>query len=90
MYDHSIYTYCYQIFVGNLNCIAMCTHPNLTPGVAFLSAYNHHPSPDHLKSELYALWYINSTPDLGIILSFAESIEPHDHINHPFTNEKEA
>ena len=40
----------YQRLFWRLTC------PYLTPFMAFLLAYNHHPSPNHLKVEIYSLW----------------------------------
>ena len=68
----------------------MCTQPELIPVITFLSAYNHNPSPDHLKLDLYSLCYIHSTFYLGIQLSSASATEPHAQIRHPFPHEKEA
>ena len=50
----------YQILVEILNWLAMWNRSNLTPGVALLSTYNHHPSTYHLKAALYAFQYVHS------------------------------
>ena len=56
----------------------------------FLLAYNHHASPKHLKSSLYALQYIHLTPDLRVNFSSVSATEPHTQIFHPFPHDKEA
>ena len=61
----------------------------LTPVVAFLSVYNHDPSPEHLKDALCSLWYVYSTLYLGNALSYADTNEPHAQIHNPFTRNKE-
>ena len=87
--DHSICMHHYKTLFGSLNWIAACPRPDLTPTVAFLSSYNHRPSPEHIKATIYSLMYINSTPDLEINLSSTKSIEPHSHIHHPSPYYKE-
>ena len=67
----------------------MCTHINLTPVAAFLSAYNHHPIPYHLKSDLYALRYFHFTSNLGIQFSSASNTETYTQILHVFPHYQE-
>ena len=43
----------------------------------------------HLKDALYFLWYIYSTPDLGINFFSMEYIDTHDQIYHPIPYYKE-
>ena len=86
--DQIICAHHYQSLSGSLNWINMRTRPNPTRAVALFLAYNHNPRPKHLKAVLYALWYVHSTPDLGITISSVEATEPHDQICHPFPNEK--
>ena len=62
----------------------------MNPVVAFLSAYNHKTIPEHLKSVIYALWYVHSTPDIGMNFYYTRVTETHAQIHNPLTHYKEA
>ena len=83
-----IYTHHYQILVGILIWLSTRTHPDLTPVMDFLLAYNHHPILEHLKSSLYDLKYNHLTPDTGVNFSSLSATEPHTQIFHPFPHDK--
>ena len=85
-----IYTHHYQILFRVLSWIVTRTHPDLTPVMDFLLAYNHHTGLEHLKSSLYTLHYIHLTPDLVVNFSSVSATEPHTQIFHPFPHDKEA
>ena len=57
--------------------------------MAFISAYNHNPSLDHIKLAIYSLWYANLTQYIVINLFSAESTDTHDQIHHQFPYYKE-
>ena len=80
----------YQILVRSSNWIVTLTQTNLTPLVAFLSSYNHSPSLEHLKVELYSFCYVHSPPYLGITFSYVEATDPHSQIYFPFYHYKDA
>ena len=77
--NQSIIMHIYQSLVVSLNWLTMCTCPNTTPIVTFLSAYNQHAITYHLKSPLYVLRYAHLTSDLGIHFSSASSSEAESH-----------
>ena len=52
-----IFTHCDQSLLIRLKRLDMCTQPDLTPGISFLSDYNHNHSPEDLKAAIYLLWY---------------------------------
>ena len=84
-----MYMHHYRILLGSLNWIHTCMRPELTPALEFLIAYNHHTSTNYIKSTIYSLWYIHSTPEFGINFSSANYTEPHSQIHHifPYYNE---
>ena len=63
--------------------------PDLTTVVAFLLAYSHNPSPEHIKAEIYTLRHVRSVPFLGINFSSSETTKPNSQIYHPFPQDKE-
>ena len=75
--------------MGNLNCLEDFTRIDLTPVVGFLLTYNHHPSPEHLKLELYSLQYTLSTSDLSVHFTSDATLKTHEYVHFPFLNDKE-
>ena len=63
--------------------------PDLTTVVAFLLAYSHNPSLEHIKAAIYTLRHVSSVPFLGINFSSSETTKPDSQIYHPFPHEKE-
>ena len=63
--------------------------PDLTTVVAFLLAYSHNPSPEHIKAAIYTLRHVRSVPFLGINFSSSETTKPNSQIYHPFPHDKE-
>ena len=53
--DQIIFTHRYQSLSRILSWISTCTQPNLTQDVSFLLSYNHKPSPEHIKVEIYSI-----------------------------------
>jgi len=55
-----------QSWLGVINWLQMCTHPDLATIFSLLATHMHHPSPGHIESIKYVGCYILSTMDLGL------------------------
>lgn len=58
-----------QCWMGMLNWLQQCTHPDLATNFSLLATHMHCPSPDHLDAAKYVGHYILSTMDLGLVFS---------------------
>ena len=50
----------YQIIVGWINWLAICTHPDISPALTFLASYSNAPHPQHYKAAFHTLKYLMS------------------------------
>ena len=80
----------YQSVVGSIGWLAQTTRPDLLPTHSFLSAYNNKPSKSHWNAALYALHYIHSTIDYGIMFMSAECGPLHTCMSFPASSDTEA
>jgi hypothetical protein len=58
-----------QCWMGMLNCLQQCTHPDLATVFSLLATHMHCPSPGHLDAARYVGCYILSTMDFGLVFS---------------------
>ncbi len=61
--DHAPLIAKMQPWLGMINWLQMCTHPDLATTFSLLSSYMHHPSPGHLEAVKHVGKY---TMDLGL------------------------
>jgi hypothetical protein len=80
----------YQSVVGSIGWLAQTTRLDLSPTHSFLSAYNNKPSKSHWNAALYALHYIHSTIDYGIMFMSAECGPLHTCMSFPASSDTEA
>jgi hypothetical protein len=73
----------YQSLIGSIGWFAHSTCPALSMVHSLLASYSNKPSTGHMKATLYALHYIHSTHDYGILFTL-DNIRPmHSFIHCP-------
>ncbi len=80
----------FQSLVGSLNWLAANTRPDLAPVTSFLAAYNHHPTPRHMDTALYAVKYLRNTTEYGIAFHSASNTTATAFVHFPFHHDIEA
>jgi hypothetical protein len=80
----------YQSLIGSIGWLAHSTCPNLITVHFFLASHSNKPSTGHMKAALYALHYIQSTHDYGILFT-SDNVGPmHSFIHYPPSMDVEA
>jgi hypothetical protein len=80
----------YQSAISSIGWLAQTTRPDLSPTHSFLSAYNNKPSKSHWNAALYALHFIHSAIDYGIMFTSAEHSPLHTYMSFPASLDAEA
>ena len=83
-------THAYQSLVGSIGWLTQITRPDLAAVHSFLASYTKCPSPGHMKSALYALQYIHSTHDYGVVFTSKASHPMHTYLHQPHETDLEA
>jgi hypothetical protein len=73
----------YQSVVSSIGWLAQTTCPDLAPTHLLLSAYNNKPSRSHWNVALYALHYIHSMIDYGIMFTSTEQSPLYTYMSFP-------
>jgi hypothetical protein len=80
----------YQSVVSSVSWLAQTTCPDLLPTHSFLLAYNNKPLKSHWNAALYALHYIHSTINYGIMFTSAKQGPLHTYMSLPPSSDTEA
>jgi hypothetical protein len=81
---------CNQSVIGSIGWLAQTTRLDFSPTHLFLSAYNNKPLKSHWNAALYALHYIHSTIDYGIMFASAKHGPLHTYMSFPASLNTEA
>jgi hypothetical protein len=80
----------YQSLIGSIGWLAHSTCPDFITVHSFLASYSNKPSTGHMTAALYALHYIHSIQDYGILFT-SKNIGPmHFFIHYPLSTNVEA
>jgi hypothetical protein len=76
-----------QSWLGMINWLQMCTHPDLATIFSLLSTYMHKPSPGHIEAVKRVGKYILPTMDLGLQFSSRPNSSLESYIHFPLSDD---
>jgi hypothetical protein len=80
----------YQNLIGSIGWLLFSTRPDLAAVHSFLSSYPNKPATGHMQAALYALHYIHSTHNYGILFT-SDNVSPmHSYVHYPPPMDAEA
>jgi hypothetical protein len=80
----------YQSLIGSIGWLLSTTRPDLVTVHFFLSSYTYKPASGHMKAALYALYYIHSTHNFGILFTLDDIAPMPSYVHFPPSTDIEA